>query len=536
VQAESTLFSPEELEELVGPIALYPDDLVGIVLPASTYPLDVVQAARFLDEYENDRTSQPDEDWDDSIVALLNYPDVLRLMNEDLEWTWDLGEAFLTQQADVLDAVQRFREQAQSAGNLASNERQVVREDEGVIEIAPADPKVIYVPYYEPRRVIVHHHEPVYYYPRPYPVYYYPYPANYSFHTGFFWGVTSAFVVGWNSHFLHVHHHAHRAHPYYSHYSRGYYDPFYVRRAVNINIVNVNRSGYVWRPNYRAGVRPNRVAVTRYEGQSRRRYDSRSYETRSYETRSYEGARNARNSAGPATRRSAGSAQRLPRRAADQRAITNGSRSTAQTDRAAPQRSTESVRRSGVPRPSAGSRSTQRSTEPRTERRTERDTTLSPYAARNPRVADSVRRQRASSANGRESAAESRSPNIASTTSSSTASRSTASRSPAARTPAARTPARTSASTIRAPRIAAPARMAPAARAPSIRVPSRAPAARSVAPSRSPAVRSSAPSRAPAARSAAPSRAPAARSAGPSSRSTGNSRSAPRAFSGGQRR
>src|SRR5690606_20527579 len=67
LEDESTLFSPEELEELVGPIALYPDDLVGIVLPASTYPLDIVQAARFLDDYENDRSLQPDEDWDDSV-------------------------------------------------------------------------------------------------------------------------------------------------------------------------------------------------------------------------------------------------------------------------------------------------------------------------------------------------------------------------------------------------------------------------------------------------------------------------------------
>ena len=291
--AAEPYFTPEELEELVGPIALYPDDLIAIILPASTYPLDIVQAARFLEDHEQDPSLEPDPEWDDSVVALLNYPDVLQLLNEELEWTWDLGEAFLNQQVDVFAAVQDFRERARDAGNLASNERQVVREEDGAIEIEPADPKVIYVPYYEPSRVVVYHHEPVYYYPRPYPVYYYPYPAGYSFHAGFFWGVTSAFTIGWNTHYLHVHPHVHFAHPYY-HYRHRYYDPFYVRTAININIVDVNRSGYVWRPNYR------RVAVTRYSGGAydaqRQRYNTRSFEGRSNRSRALgSGASNATN-------------------------------------------------------------------------------------------------------------------------------------------------------------------------------------------------------------------------------------------------
>src|SRR5690606_3185671 len=150
---DAPLFTPDELEELVAPIALYPDDLVAIVLPAATYPLDVVEAARFLDELESGASVTPDEDWDDSIVALLNYPEVLRRMDQDLDWTWDLGEAFLSQQADVLDAIQRFRTQARAAGNLESDERVRVAEDQGAIRITPADPEVIYVPYYEPREV-----------------------------------------------------------------------------------------------------------------------------------------------------------------------------------------------------------------------------------------------------------------------------------------------------------------------------------------------------------------------------------------------
>ncbi|MFQ6005861.1 MAG: DUF3300 domain-containing protein, partial [Woeseia sp.] len=90
---EVTLLSAEALEELVGPVALYPDDLLAIVLPASTYPLQVVQAARFLERLEDDPSLKPDEEWDESITALLNYPEVVELMNDDIEWTWRLGEA-----------------------------------------------------------------------------------------------------------------------------------------------------------------------------------------------------------------------------------------------------------------------------------------------------------------------------------------------------------------------------------------------------------------------------------------------------------
>ncbi len=248
---DAPALSTTELGELVGPIALYADDLIGIVLPASTYPLQIVQAARFLDERANDPDAKPAADWDDSVVALLNYPEVLQKMNDDLDWTWRLGEAVLSQRSDVLDAIQSFRDRAYAAGNLRSDDHSVVKKDQGAITIAPANPEVVYVPYYEPSRVVVYQTLPVIdYYPWGYPLYYYPYPANYSFGTGFFWGVTTAFIVGWHSHVLRVYDHGYYGHPYYG---RHYYDPWYVRRNA---AVSVSRSGYVWQPNYRRVARP----------------------------------------------------------------------------------------------------------------------------------------------------------------------------------------------------------------------------------------------------------------------------------------
>ena len=251
--AQENLATAEELRELVGPIALYPDDLVAIVLPASTYPLQVVQAARFLEDQKANSTLKPSEDWDDSVVALLNYPEVIQLLNDDLDWTYDLGTAVLNQRADVLSAIQDFRDVAYAAGNLRSDERQTITRVDDAIEIEPADPQVIYVPYYEPEHVVVYQPRPVYYYyPVAYPVYYYPYPAHHHFHSGFFWGVNTWFSIGWHSHYLHVYDPFYYGHPYYGH---TYYNPFYVRNVY----VNVNRHYYpnnVWEPRYRYGGRP----------------------------------------------------------------------------------------------------------------------------------------------------------------------------------------------------------------------------------------------------------------------------------------
>ena len=253
------LMSDAELEELIGPIALYPDDLLAIVLPATAYPLQIIDAARFLEELENDATLKPDPDWDDSVVALLNYPEVIELLNEDIDWTWRLGEAVVSQQGDVVAAIETFRDRAYAAGNLKSDSYQNVTRDDGVIEITPVSEDVIYVPYYEPERVVVYQPRPVYYYyPRSYPVYYYPYSSAYHFDRGYFWGVTTAFTIGWLSDSLHVYHHSYYGHPYYGH---SYWDRWWYRRP-SINVYNttysynsrvtINRyyTGDTWRPRH----------------------------------------------------------------------------------------------------------------------------------------------------------------------------------------------------------------------------------------------------------------------------------------------
>ncbi len=255
------------LQELVGPIALYPDDLVAIVLPGATYPLQIVQAARFLDALEEDPDLRPDESWDDSVVALLNYPEALKLLDSDLDWTWQLGNAVLNQQDDVVAAIAQFRDRAFTAGNLTSDDKQSVTMEQGAIEITPVDPQVVYVPYYEPAQVVVVQRTPVYYYyPDPYPLYYYPYPAYYSFNSGFFWGVTTAFTIGWYNHNLYVHYPYYPSHRYYSY---NYYPHHYLRSHSShrdhsgSHRYGDNRrhaEGDRWRSSNRAGTRPVRWA------------------------------------------------------------------------------------------------------------------------------------------------------------------------------------------------------------------------------------------------------------------------------------
>jgi hypothetical protein len=254
-------YTAAELQTLVGPIALYVDDLIGIVLPASAYPLQVVQAARFLDARAQNPSLAPDPAWDDSVVALLNYPEVLRMMDQNLDWTSRLGEAFVYQQMDLLNAIQQFRVLAQSAGNLRSNDYQTVSQDNGAITVVPANPQVIYVPYYEPARVVTYYSSPVVrYYPYGYPVYDYPYPAGYSFNAGFFWGVTTAFVLNWHTHYVNVYPWHYARHPYYGY---RYYDRYYVRRDPprHYDYHYQDDHDNVWRPNERWGRQPYRHDV-----------------------------------------------------------------------------------------------------------------------------------------------------------------------------------------------------------------------------------------------------------------------------------
>jgi len=173
------LLKPEELDQLVAPIALYPDPLLAEVLMASAYPLDIVQADRWLRSHKNLKGDQlkaalAKEDWDDSIKSLAATPDVLAMMSEKLDWTEKLGDAVVDQQPDVMDAIQRLRAKAQANNKLTSTKQQTVRVDQvqgrQVIAIAPTDPDTIYVPYYDPS--VVYGAWP---YPN-YPPYYWPPP------------------------------------------------------------------------------------------------------------------------------------------------------------------------------------------------------------------------------------------------------------------------------------------------------------------------------------------------------------------------
>src|SRR5215470_3099751 len=168
-------FNNEQLEQLVAPIAVYPDPLIAQILMASTYPLEVVQAARLVSANANLKGAQLDEElkkytWDDSVKSLVSFPQVLTMMNEKLDWTQNLGDAFLGSQKDVLDAVQRLRAKAHEAGNLKSTAEQTVTVEPAppaaapppgqqvvvqqapaqIITIQPANPQVVYVPTYNP--------------------------------------------------------------------------------------------------------------------------------------------------------------------------------------------------------------------------------------------------------------------------------------------------------------------------------------------------------------------------------------------------
>jgi len=174
------LFKPEELDQLLAPIALYPDTLLAEILMASTYPLEVVQADRWTTENKNLKGDQlkaavDKQSWDDSVKALVATPSVLSMMSSKLDWTQKLGDAVLAQQPDVMDAVQRLRAKAQANNKLTSTKEQKVttttQQGRDVIVIEPAVPDTVYVPYYDPAVVYgtwPYASYPPYYFPPPY--------------------------------------------------------------------------------------------------------------------------------------------------------------------------------------------------------------------------------------------------------------------------------------------------------------------------------------------------------------------------------
>lgn len=157
-QGSSASLSQAELEQMLAPIALYPDSLLSHILIASTYPLEVVQAQRWLEDHPKLSTDQvmsrtEDKDWDPSVKALMAFPNVLQKMSEDLDWTQRLGEAFLADEAQVMDGIQSLRQQADKANSLASMENMAVTRANNQIIIEPVRREVVYVPYYDPRVV-----------------------------------------------------------------------------------------------------------------------------------------------------------------------------------------------------------------------------------------------------------------------------------------------------------------------------------------------------------------------------------------------
>jgi hypothetical protein len=144
-----TKLAPDELEELLGPIALYPDALIALILPASTYPSDVVLGARFV-AANGDPATLEDKSWDSSVKALTRYPETLAWMDENLEWTTQLGDAFIEQPVEVMEAIQQLRGKARAFGNLNDTPQQRIIQDDADYRIIPAQPDYIYEPRYDP--------------------------------------------------------------------------------------------------------------------------------------------------------------------------------------------------------------------------------------------------------------------------------------------------------------------------------------------------------------------------------------------------
>ena len=194
-QAEQTVFKQEELDQLLAPIALHPDPLVSQILMASTYPLEVVQAERWAKQNASLKgdaltAALEKQDWDASVKSLVNFPQVLTMMSEKLDWTQKLGDAFLADQKVVLDTIQKLRAKAQESGNLKTTQEQTVIVEEKIIKIEPANPQVIYVPSYNPTVV---------YGAWPYPAYppYYYYPPGYVATSMFAFGAGVAMGAAW---------------------------------------------------------------------------------------------------------------------------------------------------------------------------------------------------------------------------------------------------------------------------------------------------------------------------------------------------
>jgi hypothetical protein len=266
----------DQLDSLVAPIALYPDPLLSQVLVASTYPLEIVQLQQWLEKHKDLKgdalvAAVEKEDWDPSIQAMAALPEVVKRLADDVKWTTDLGNAFLAQQGDVMDAVQRMRMKAKDAGNLNSTEQQKVEtkvvESKTVVIIEQANPQVVYVPSYNP---VVVYGPPVY----PYPPIYYPPPGYYAagavigfgvgLAIGAAWGGGWGYHCGWGSNNININ----VNNNYINHYNKTN-----INNVNRNNINNVNRNGgNTWQhnPQHRGGAPySNKATANKYSGTAR---------------------------------------------------------------------------------------------------------------------------------------------------------------------------------------------------------------------------------------------------------------------------
>jgi hypothetical protein len=259
------LFSEAELDQMLAPIALYPDALLAQILMSATYPLEVVEAARWSRnnpqlEGEEAVAAVEHMDWDPSVKALVAFPQVLARMSEDLEWTRRLGDAVLAQEAQVMDSVQALRERAYAAGTIHTVEHIRVHREPEVIIIEPASPRVVYVPYYRPTVIYG-----AWWWPAYPPVYWAPPPVYVYAGSGFFWGsgvhVSLGFFFStfdWHRrHVVIVNVHQHR-------------HPHRVRlHSHNVHVTQVGIQRWHHEPKHRRGVTYRHASLERKYARSR---------------------------------------------------------------------------------------------------------------------------------------------------------------------------------------------------------------------------------------------------------------------------
>jgi uncharacterized protein DUF3300 len=268
----------DQLDSLVAPIALYPDQLLSQTLVASTYPLEIIQLEQWLEKNKNLKDKAladavQKQNWDPSVQAMAAFPDVAKRLADDIQWTTDLGNAFLAQESDVMDAVQRMRTKAQSKGTLQTSAQQKVEtqtvEGKQVIVVQQANPDVVYVPSYDPTVV---YGPPAY----PYPPIYYPPPGYYAagaavaFGTGVALGAAWGGNWGWNCGWGHGDVNVNVNNKYVNNYNKNVNKNF---NQANFNKTNFNQANKInsgkWQhnPQHRGGAPYNRASASQVQNQ-----------------------------------------------------------------------------------------------------------------------------------------------------------------------------------------------------------------------------------------------------------------------------